>query len=95
MDEVDQRPATKRIGALRRGLVKDLRWSDIRSLVTTLQWRRDLALPAVLAVVQVGATLGAEHHHHQLHAGVGNWVLLLVGPLALVVRRRYPVGLES
>ena len=59
-----------------------------------LDWRRDLALPAVLLVVQLAgaaATL-AGHHSGTKHLGPADWVLLVVGPLALVFRRRWPVA---
>jgi signal transduction histidine kinase len=72
----------------------------VRSWLQTLSWRRDLALPAVLLVVQLAgsaATAGQLHHHwagidHWAHVGVVGWLLLAVGPLALVVRRRHPVA---
>jgi len=59
-----------------------------------LDWRRDLALPAVLLLVQLAgaaATL-AGHHSGTKHLGPADWVLLVVGPLALVFRRRWPVA---
>jgi len=59
-----------------------------------LEWRRDLALPAVLLVLQLAgaATLGAGHRGHPAHFGAADWILLVVGPLALTLRRRYPVA---
>ena len=59
-----------------------------------LDWRRDLALPAVLLVVQLAgaAATVAGHHSPTTHLGPADWVLLLVGPLALVFRRRWPVA---
>ncbi|MBV9451816.1 MAG: sensor histidine kinase [Streptosporangiaceae bacterium] len=66
-----------------------------RTLTRTPRWRRDLALPLVLLVVQLtgtaisgkAANLFAPHHA----LGPLDWVMLAVGPLALVARRRYPV----
>jgi signal transduction histidine kinase len=59
-----------------------------------LDWRRDLALPAVLLVVQLAgaAATVAGHHSPTKHLGSADWVLLVVGPLALVFRRRWPVA---
>lgn len=59
-----------------------------------LEWRRDLALPALMLVVQLAATAGslAGHHHPTTHLGVAGWLLLVVGPLALIFRRRWPVA---
>jgi hypothetical protein len=59
-----------------------------------LDWRRDLALPAVLVVVQLAgaaATL-AGRHSSTGHLGPADWALLVVGPLGLVFRRRRPVA---
>src|SRR5258708_25891714 len=59
-----------------------------------LRWRQDLALPAVLAVVQLGATFAAARHLHKAGDQVvpGDWLLLAAGPAALVFRRRFPVA---
>ncbi|HTW08251.1 MAG TPA: sensor histidine kinase [Acidimicrobiales bacterium] len=59
-----------------------------------LDWRRDLALPAVLLVVQLTAAAAtvAGHHSPTKHLAPANWALLVVGPLALVFRRRWPVA---
>jgi signal transduction histidine kinase len=59
-----------------------------------VDWRRDLALPAVLLVVQLAgaAATVAGHHSPTKHLGPADWVLLVVGPLALVFRRRWPVA---
>ncbi len=45
-------------------------------------------------MLQVAAGLAAawHHQHHQVDIGAVNWVLLVVGPLALVARRRHPVA---
>jgi signal transduction histidine kinase len=59
-----------------------------------LEWRRDLALPAGLLVLQLAGAAGAAagHHSGQGHLGAVDWILLLAGPLALTLRRRYPVA---
>src|SRR5580658_1876294 len=64
------------------------RWLD------GLGWRRDLALPAVLLVVQLAgaAVTVAGHHGPATRLGSAGWVLLAAGPLALVFRRRWPVA---
>ena len=71
-----------------RAPASSLRWLD------GLDWRRDLALPAVLLVVQLAgaAATVAGHHSPTTHLGPADWVLLVVGPLALVFRRRWPVA---
>jgi signal transduction histidine kinase len=57
--------------------------------------RRDLALPLVLLAVQLtGAAVAGENFRlfsPPRPLGVVDWVLLVVGPVALVARRRYPV----
>jgi signal transduction histidine kinase len=63
------------------------------SSLRTLSWRGDLLLPVVLLVVQLAATAAlAGHVHHQAQPGAADWALLVVGPLALVARRRQPVA---
>lgn len=59
-----------------------------------VSWRRDLALPAVLLVIQLGGAVAtvAGHHAPTTRLGAADWVLLVVGPLALVFRRRWPVA---
>ena len=60
------------------------RWTEVTG--------RDAAVAVVVAAVQIGATVAAATHQHVHHpwdpVGV---VLLAAGPVALVVRRRYPV----
>jgi hypothetical protein len=52
----------------------------------------DLLLAGVVLVLQVGLTVVADvHHHHQSRLDVAEWLLLLVGPLALLTWRRHPV----
>jgi signal transduction histidine kinase len=61
----------------------------------TLSFRRDLALPLVLLVVQLAGTAIAGKTAHlfdpQRPLGAVDWVMLAVGPVALVARRWYPV----
>ena len=58
--------------------------------------RRDLALPLVLLAVQLtgAAVVGGSFHLFgpTRPPGAVDWVLLAVGPVVLVVRRRYPVA---
>ena len=57
-------------------------------------WRRDLALPAVLLVAQLAGAIATTvgHHGQQSHLGTADWILLVVGPLALTFRHRHPVA---
>ena len=58
-----------------------------------LSWRHDLALPVLVGILQVAAGIGnAWHHQHNVNLDAGDWALLLVGPVALVARRRHPVA---
>ncbi len=61
----------------------------------TLSLRRDLALPLVLLAVQLTAAATIEGAWHLFSPprslGPVDWVLLVVGPVALVARRRHPV----
>jgi signal transduction histidine kinase len=61
----------------------------------TLSLRRDLALPLVLLAVQLtGAAVAGETFRlfsPPRPLGALDWVLLVVGPVALVARRRHPV----
>ena len=50
---------------------------------------RDIALAFVVAVLQVGGTLASAAHLHR-SIGPGGLALLVAGPAALVLRRRYP-----
>ncbi|HUA94931.1 MAG TPA: hypothetical protein VMB82_05330, partial [Acidimicrobiales bacterium] len=83
MDQVDHAP--RRLGQ---------RTGRLSAWLGGLDWRRDLALPAVLLVVQLAAAAAtvAGHHGPTKHLGPANWALLVVGPLALVFRRRWPVA---
>jgi signal transduction histidine kinase len=61
----------------------------------TLSLRQDLALPLVLLVVQLAGTAIAGKTAHlfnpQRSLEAVDWVMLAVGPVALVARRRHPV----
>src|SRR6516164_9731468 len=61
----------------------------------TLSLRRDLALPLVVLAVQLSGAAAAGQTFHLFHPphplGALDWVLLVVGPVALVARRRHPV----
>ena len=61
----------------------------------TLSLRRDLALPFVLLAVQLTAAATIEGRWHLFSPpralGPVDWMLLVVGPVALVARRRHPV----
>ena len=61
----------------------------------TLSLRQDLALPLVLLVVQLTGTAIAGKTAHlfdpQRPLEAVDWVMLAVGPVALVARRRHPV----
>lgn len=72
--------------------------------MTPLGWirRSDVRLAAMCAVVQIAATAGAAHHASHMHScwwasacrpttglDAGAYALLALGPLALVLRRRY------
>jgi signal transduction histidine kinase len=72
--------------------------------VTLPGWirRRDVRLAAMCGVIQIAATAGAAHHVPRTHGcwwasachpatelDAGAYVLLALGPLALVLRRRY------
>jgi signal transduction histidine kinase len=59
----------------------------------TLVSARDAAVAVGVGIVQVGATYGAAHHQHVQHPwDAGAVALLALGPVALAVRRRYPVA---
>jgi signal transduction histidine kinase len=54
--------------------------------------RKDLSLAAVVLVLQLGLSAVAEGHHgHPARLNVAEWLLLLVGPAALLTWRRHPV----
>jgi signal transduction histidine kinase len=83
MDHVDQRTSVTSGGTGQRP-----------GWLSTIGWRRDLALPAVLLVVQLVGAIATttSHRGQQSHLGVADWILLVVGPLALTFRRRHPVA---
>ena len=59
----------------------------------TLSLRQDLALPLVLLAGQLtGAAISTWHLFSPARPlGPVDWVLLVVGPVALIARRRHPV----
>src|SRR6201981_2419632 len=69
--------------------------SRVPSWPRTLSLRRDLALPLVLLAVQLTLAVTIEGRWHLFSPpralGPVDWVLLVVGPVALVARRRHPV----
>ena len=69
--------------------------SRVLSRPRTVSVRRDLALPLVLLAVQLtsAATIEGRWHLFSPPRSLGpvDWVLLVVGPLALVARRWHPV----
>jgi signal transduction histidine kinase len=87
MDDVDHRGSSRPPGRARPG-------GRLASWLTGLSWRDDLALPAVLLVLQLGAAAAtaAGHHGPPQHLGVADWLLLVVGPVSLLFRRRWPVA---
>jgi signal transduction histidine kinase len=90
-----QERATSRIGEKEvRGKLSLAGWARTSvGLLSELSLRDDLALPLVVVIVQVAAGVAINcHHHHLSELGVVGWGCLVGGPLALVVRRRHPVG---
>src|ERR1700751_4956639 len=69
--------------------------SRVPSWPRTLSLRRDLALPLVLLAVQLTLAVTIEDRWHLFSPpralGPVDWVLLVIGPVALVARRRHPV----
>lgn len=58
-----------------------------------LGWRRDVALAVAVGALQLAGGAAVEWHRHSLgRMGILAWALLVVGPLALLFRRRHPVG---
>jgi hypothetical protein len=57
------------------------------------RWAADAAIAVVVIAIQVGGTYGyASRHPGPATAGIAAYLLLAVGGAALIVRRRYPVG---
>jgi len=69
--------------------------SRVPSWTRTLSLRRDLALPLVVLAVQlIGAAVAGDTFRlfsPPRPLGAVDWVLLVVGPVSLVARRRHPV----
>jgi signal transduction histidine kinase len=67
---------------------------QLASWLKGLRWRRDLALPAVLLVLQIAgaAATVVGHHSPARHLGAVDWLFLVVGPVSLVFWRRWPVA---
>jgi signal transduction histidine kinase len=60
----------------------------------TLSLGRDLVLPLLVLAVQLGGAAVSDRHAHTFNPphplGALGWILLAVGPVALVARRRHP-----
>jgi signal transduction histidine kinase len=57
------------------------------------RWAVDAAIAVVVIVIQVGGTYGyAGRHPGHATAGITAYLLLAIGGAALIMRRRYPVG---
>jgi signal transduction histidine kinase len=57
------------------------------------RWAVDVAIAAAVTAAQLGATYADSSGHHGAgRAGTLSYVLLTVGGAALILRRRYPVG---
>lgn len=63
------------------------------SWARSLSWRQDLALPAVVLVVQCAGQAATAAHawHHVQHSAPQalEWAILVAGPLALIARHRH------
>jgi signal transduction histidine kinase len=55
-------------------------------------WRGDLLLPTVLAVVQLGGSAAMSTGGGGPRLDLLDWLMLVVGPVALTARRRFPVA---
>jgi signal transduction histidine kinase len=68
----------------------------VESWLRTLSLRRDLALPLVVLAVQLtGTAVGGwklQAFSQPRPPGAVDWLLLVVGPMALVARRRHPLA---
>jgi signal transduction histidine kinase len=64
-----------------------------RRRATARRWAVDAAIAAAVTAAQLGATYADSSGHHGAgRAGTLSYVLLTVGGAALILRRRYPVG---
>ncbi len=70
------------------------RTGGLSGWLATQEWHRNLALPAVLLVVQLAGTAAilAGHHAPAAHLDPTDWLLIVVGPVALLFRDRWPVA---
>jgi signal transduction histidine kinase len=61
--------------------------------VYSVEDRSQLRLPAALLILQLAGAIATSAHAHGRtgHLGVVDWLLVVLGPLALVFRRRHPV----
>lgn len=65
---------------------------QIRRLGTAVL-SKDLLVASVLLVLQLGGAFAAEYHGRApSHLDVDAWILVVVGPIALIVWRRHPVA---
>jgi signal transduction histidine kinase len=78
--------------------VDERAWPATSRKTRRLSWsgggitRNDLLLAGVVLVLQLGLSVVAEGHHaHPSRLDVAEWLLLLVGPVALLTWRRHPV----
>jgi signal transduction histidine kinase len=71
----------------------DVRTDGRRARAWTAGWRPDLVVAVVVGLLQVGGTyLTGRHQPHARHLDLLGLALLAAGPLMLVARRRWPVG---
>jgi signal transduction histidine kinase len=60
---------------------------------TRRRWLADALIAAVVTGLEVGGSIGAGAHHQHHHAlGVASYLILAVGGVSLIARRRYPAG---
>jgi signal transduction histidine kinase len=58
------------------------------------EWDSRLRLPVALLIIQVAGAIAtsAHQHGHAAHLGIVDWLLIILGPVALIFRRRHPVA---
>jgi signal transduction histidine kinase len=60
---------------------------------TRRRWLADALIAAVVTGLEVGGSLTSSAHHQHHHAlGVAGYLMLAVGGVSLIARRRYPAG---